>query len=70
MGKVLWMVTTRDRYRLPIAVFDTLDELAEFCGQPKKLIKYQIKRQERSGHGSIYIRVELDEDICDDGPGW
>lgn len=45
----LYMVVTKDKYELPLGVYDSLDELAEKQGVDKNYVKQSISRYE---HGT------------------
>lgn len=45
----LYMVVTKDKYELPLGVYDSLDELAEKQGVNKNYVKQSISRYE---HGT------------------
>ena len=53
----LYLAVTRDKYRLPVAVADSLDELARMTGAKKYTIASAISR----GYG-IYERVEVEDE--------
>ena len=58
----LWMVVTLDKYELPVAVFDTIKEMAEFSGTKVDTI-YQEIAHVKCGirKRSKYQRIYLDE---------
>lgn len=58
----LFVKTTADKYRLPIAVADSKKELAEQLGVSLNVVKTSYSR-----HISTYYVVEVDEDA--DGSG-
>lgn len=65
----LYMAVTPDEYELPIAVADTLDDLAQMRKRPKSRIKEAIARS-RSGEiiGEKYIRVDYPYPITQEVP--
>lgn len=53
--KYLWLLVTKDKYELPLAVADTANELARMTGTTKNNIVSQISRGNKK---SMYRRVE------------
>lgn len=49
----IYLATSRDEYELPVAVADTVQELADMVGKPKKSVEQMISHKE--GH---YYRLE------------
>lgn len=63
MSKKLWMKVTNDEYELPLAVADTMAELARMTGiKPESL--YSIISRERRGkkHTYSYREVDIDDE--------
>lgn len=59
---VLYMRVTNDNYQLPIAVTDTIKELAEIFNTTPNVISASISRQ-RAGKGkSTYYKVWVDDE--------
>ena len=52
--KYLWLLVTKDKYELPLAVADTANELARMTGTTKNNIVSQISRGNKK---SMYRRV-------------
>lgn len=52
--KYLWLLVTKDKYELPLAVADTAKELAIMTGTTKNNIVSQISRGSKK---SMYRRV-------------
>ena len=46
----MYLMVTRDKYELPLGVYDSLDELAERQGVRKEYVKQCISRYE---HGTL-----------------
>lgn len=58
---IIYMKVTNDKYQLPVAVTDTIKELAELFNTTSNVISASISRQ-RSGKGKgTYYRVEVDD---------
>lgn len=54
--KPLWLMVTKDKYQLPLAVADTAEELAKIVGvKPSTIIKSVTHRRK-----SRYIRIYVD----------
>ena len=63
MSKKLWMKVTNDEYELPLAVADTMAELARMTGiKPESL--YSIISRDRHGkkHTYSYREVVIDDE--------
>lgn len=63
MSKKLWMKVTNDEYELPLAVADTMAELARMTGiKPESL--YSIISRDRHGkkHSYSYREVDIDDE--------
>lgn len=63
MSKKLWMKVTNDEYELPLAVADTMAELARMTGiKPESL--YSIISRDRHGkkHSYSYREVEINDE--------
>lgn len=58
----VYMMVTRDSLELPLAVANTINELAFITGKDEGVIRSAISRVE-TGHSkkSIYVRVLIDE---------
>lgn len=60
----LYMMVSKDKYELPLAVADSVRELAEMTGGKENSIRTFITKYE---HGAIknsrYRRVDIDEDL-------
>ena len=59
----VWMVVTKDKYELPVAIADTSKELAKICGVSHVTIKMGAARY-RTGKvkNSRYRKVVIDDD--------
>ena len=68
MGKkrFIYMVTTRDKYELPIAVADSTKELAEMLGLPHKTVSMYMSpvNQTENGRGKRagFHKIPWDEE--------
>ena len=63
MSKKLWMKVTNDEYELPLAVADSMAELARMTGiKPESL--YSIISRDRHGkkHSYSYREVEINDE--------
>ena len=61
-GRYLYVKTTADRYELPVAVADSVKELAEMLGVNANMISAAICHARKAGWKSIYKKVKLLED--------
>ena len=61
---ILWIKVTNDEYELPVAVADSLEELAQMCGIKKESIIQMLSRVKHHKYlkWSCYRRVEIEED--------
>lgn len=57
--KYIYMLVTKDKYELPLAVADTRKELGEMIGVSSITIANSITRARKNGHKSKYVRVEI-----------
>lgn len=57
----IWMLVTKDKYELPIAVFDTARELAEYVGLPVNSVLSAISKCKKRGHKCRYVRIKVNE---------
>ena len=55
----VYMAVTSDRYRLPVAVADSIGELAQLCGVTYSTVAKSLARARNHGVQSKYIRVLL-----------
>lgn len=58
----IWMKISDDKYELPVAVADTVTELAQICGITKETIIAQRSRQKRKGTSCRYLKIEVEDD--------
>ena len=58
----VWMMISKDKYELPIAVADTASELAKIVGKTKNHIQSEVSHYE---HGRLkrprFVRVRLED---------
>lgn len=65
MGKYLYMLVTADEYELPLAVGDSLYDLARILGVSPSAISHSLHRD--SPHNRTrYVRVEINENEEDE----
>lgn len=60
--KYLYMKITRDEYELPVAVADSVIELAKMLGVKPNTISRSLSRQKKHERKSCYKRIEITED--------
>lgn len=61
-GKVpLYMAVTKDKYRLPLAVADSMRELAQMCGVKESSVGHGIALAEK-GKKTKFIRVWVEQE--------
>lgn len=62
--KTLYLKVTNDEYELPVAVADSLEELADMCGVKKESIIQMLSRVKHQKYlkWSCYRKVEIEED--------
>lgn len=54
----VYMLITRDKYEYPLAVADSVTELAKILKIPRNRIYSAMKHAEKKGYRSQYIKVE------------
>lgn len=61
--RVVYMKVTRDEYELPVAVADTVVELAKICGVKVNSISKQLwcSKHTTKSDRCIYVKVEIDD---------
>lgn len=59
--KPLYLLVTKDKYQLPLAVADTAEELARIVGVNQSTIIKCINRRKKSQYIRIYVDLEEDE---------
>ena len=57
----LWLMVTKDKYQLPLAVADTAEELAEMVGVRPSTIVKSVTHRKKSRYIRIYVDLEEDE---------
>lgn len=60
MKKEIYMMVSRDRYELPLAVADSIKELSLLTGKSSSTIRTQIRRAKTQGRKSQYIKIIID----------
>ena len=58
MEDFVYMKVTKDKYRLPVAIADSAEELARICNVSKGCIHSSVSHA-RKGENRSYIKVEL-----------
>ena len=59
--KPLYLLVTKDKYQLPLAVDDSADELARIVGVNQSTIIKSITQRKKSQYIRIYVDLEEDE---------
>lgn len=59
--KPLYLLVTKDKYQLPLAVADSADELARIVGVRQSTIIKSITQRKKSQYIRIYVDLEEDE---------
>ena len=58
----VYMAVTKDKYELPLAVFRTMEQLAEWAGVRLSTVSVCVKRAREDGRvRTQYREVEIDE---------
>lgn len=57
---VVYMEVTKDKFELPVAVADTIAELARITGTRANTISSSMSHARENGWKSKYIEVEID----------
>ena len=58
---VVYMQVTKDDYELPVAVADSITELAEILGCKASRIYCSMHHAKKRGHRTPYVKVEIGE---------
>lgn len=58
----IWLAVTRDKYEHPVALADSIEELAEMCGVKVNSIYSYMSHAKKSGGRCKYIRIEEGEE--------
>lgn len=58
----LYLCVTRDKYELPLAVADSLSELARMCGVTTSAVASAISHESHGHYKSRYKRVIIEDD--------
>lgn len=62
MTEVLYMQVTRDKYEFPVAIADSIPELANMIGKSPNTIKSYMSRCKKIGRKCRYIKIEIEEE--------
>lgn len=54
----LWLLVTKDKYQLPLAVADTSEELAQIVGVSPSTIIKSVTHRRKSRYIRIYVDME------------
>lgn len=60
MKNVVYMMVTRDKYELPLAIADTAAELARMLGRKERTIYSAMTQAKKKSWKSIYVKVKID----------
>lgn len=60
--KTVYMKVTMDEFELPVAVADSVAELAKMVGVKPNAIYHALSYQEKHGRKRCYKRIEITED--------
>lgn len=61
--RALWLMVTKDRYELPVAVADSAGQLARITGIDENLIRSSASKQTTGQWKfSRFVRVEIEEE--------
>lgn len=66
MGDVIYMEVTKDKYELPVAVADSVSELARVVGISTSGVSKGLSYAEKYGSRCKYIKVVLEDDEHED----
>lgn len=58
--KTVYMLVTQDKYELPLAVADSVAELAQILGIKQNIISSAISHAKKKGFNSRYVKVIVD----------
>lgn len=56
----VYMLVTNDKYELPLAIADSVAELAKITGQKRSSVASAITHAKKKGFNSRYIEVIVD----------
>lgn len=62
MAKKMYMMVTKDKYELPIAVAPTIAELSRMTGISTNAISGALSQSRKNNYCSIYKEVVIDDD--------
>ena len=58
----IWMKVSKDEYRLPQAIADSAQELAELCGTNENSVRSTASKHRRGQYKTAsYIKVEVED---------
>ena len=60
---IVYMMVTRDKYELPLAIADSVRELAEMIGKEPNRISSSMSHAKARGYKSPYRRVEIEDEV-------
>lgn len=60
---IIYMQVTRDKYELPMAVADSIKELARMIGKEPNRISSSMSHARAKGYKATYVKVEIEDEI-------
>ena len=57
----VYMKVTKDEYELPVAIADSIAELAKMLGVTRQHIYDSMRHTKQRGHKTPYIKVEIEK---------
>lgn len=58
----VYMKVTKDEYELPVAIADSIAELAKMLGVTRQHIYDSMRHAKQRGHKTPYIKVEIEKE--------
>lgn len=62
MKNAVYMMVTKDELELPMAIANSVSELAKMVGTTSNVILCQISRAKKTGRRCRFVKVTIDED--------
>lgn len=62
MVRSVYMQISKDEYEFPLAIADSIQELAEIIGKSPATIGSYISRCKKSGRKCRYIKINIEEE--------
>lgn len=60
---IIYMKVTNDKYELPLAIADSVKELAGIVGKKPNRISSSMSHAKARGYKSPYRRVEIEDEV-------